>query len=140
VLQPSPLKQNLIPRFEKRKDSKRDNEQLHVPSLRQLEIRMARTEKIFTLLCCFFYHLVAPLDLIELDRLAPCDMTLLVQDLHRMFGICQICFEWCPLLAIQHPRVPSNTSLTEIHGRCRELLPMAVVNPACMSPFHTVTR
>jgi hypothetical protein len=42
-----------------------------------------------------------------------------------------------PLLAIQHPRVPSNTSLAEIRGRCRELLPMIVVTPTCMAPSYT---
>jgi hypothetical protein len=95
VLQPSPLKQNLVPIFEKEKGSKRDSEQLHVPSLRQLEVRMMRTKEIFTLPYCFFFRMVAPLNLLEFDRLAPCDMTLLVQDLDRMFGICQIRVEWC---------------------------------------------
>jgi hypothetical protein len=52
-------------------------------------------EKILAFPCCFFYHVAAPLDLVELDHLAPCDMTLLVQDLDRMFGICQVCLEWC---------------------------------------------
>jgi hypothetical protein len=52
-------------------------------------------EKIFSLPCCFLYGVVAPLDLVELDRLAPCDMTLLVQDLNRMFRICQVRLEWC---------------------------------------------
>jgi hypothetical protein len=42
-----------------------------------------------------------------------------------------------PLSVIQHPRVPSNTSLAEIRGRCRELLTMMVVTPTCMPPFHT---
>jgi hypothetical protein len=42
-----------------------------------------------------------------------------------------------PLSAIQHPRVPSNTSLADIRGRCHELLPMMVVTPICMPPFHT---
>jgi hypothetical protein len=42
-----------------------------------------------------------------------------------------------PLPTIQHPRVSSNTSLPEIRGRCRELLPMMVVTPTCMPPFHT---
>jgi hypothetical protein len=42
-----------------------------------------------------------------------------------------------PLLAIQHPWVPSNTSLAEICGRSRELLPMMVVTLTCMPPFHT---
>jgi ribosomal protein L40E len=36
-------------------------------------------------------------------------------------------FRVVPLLAIQHPRVHSNTSLVEICGRCRELIPMTVV-------------
>jgi hypothetical protein len=38
---------------------------------------------------------VAPLDLVELDRLVPSDTTLLVQDLDRTFGICQIRVERC---------------------------------------------
>jgi hypothetical protein len=42
-----------------------------------------------------------------------------------------------PLLAIQHPRVPSNTSLAKIHGRCHEQLPMTVATPTCMAPSHT---
>jgi hypothetical protein len=42
-----------------------------------------------------------------------------------------------PLPAIQHPRVPSNTSLARIRGRCRELLPMTVVTLTCMPPSHT---
>jgi hypothetical protein len=42
-----------------------------------------------------------------------------------------------PLPAIQHPRVPSNTSLAEIRRRCHELLPMTVVTLTSMPPFHT---
>jgi hypothetical protein len=42
-----------------------------------------------------------------------------------------------PLPAIQHPRVPSNTYLTAICGRCRELPPMTVVTLTCMPPSHT---
>jgi hypothetical protein len=90
-----PLKQNLIQRFEKEKGSEKDSEQSHVPCLRQLEIWMARTEEILILLCCFFFRMVAPLDIVEFDRLTPCDTTLLVQDLDRTFGICQICVERC---------------------------------------------
>jgi hypothetical protein len=33
--------------------------------------------------------------------------------------------------------VPSNASLAEICGRCRELLPMTVVTLTCMPPSHT---
>jgi hypothetical protein len=39
--------------------------------------------------------------------------------------------------AIQHPWVPSNTSLSEIRGRCRELLPVMVVTLTSMPPSHT---
>jgi hypothetical protein len=42
-----------------------------------------------------------------------------------------------PLPTIQYPRVPSNTSLAEICGRYRQLLPMTVVTPTCMPPSHT---
>jgi hypothetical protein len=51
-------------------------------------------EEILTFPCCFFCGVVAPLDLKELDHLAPCDTTLFIQDLNRVFGICQVCFEW----------------------------------------------
>jgi hypothetical protein len=54
-----------------------------------------------------------------------------------MLGICQICFWVVPFPVIQHPRVPSSTSLVEICGRCRELLPTMVVTPTCMPRFHT---
>jgi hypothetical protein len=52
-------------------------------------------EKIFTLRCCFFFRMVASWDLVELDHLTSCDPTLLVQDLDRMFRICQVHLEWC---------------------------------------------
>jgi hypothetical protein len=42
-----------------------------------------------------------------------------------------------PLPVIQHPRLPSSTSLAEIYGRCRELLPTMVVTPTYMPWFHT---
>jgi hypothetical protein len=51
---------------------------------------MVRTEKICTLPCRFFYRMVAPLDLVELDHLSPCDMTLLIQDLDWVLRICEI--------------------------------------------------
>jgi hypothetical protein len=51
---------------------------------------MVRLEKIFTLPCRFFYRMVDSLDLVELDHLPPCDMTLLIQDLDRVLRICQI--------------------------------------------------
>jgi hypothetical protein len=41
------------------------------------------------------------------------------------------------LLILQHPLVPSSTSLAVIRGRCHGLLPTTVVILACMPPFHT---
>jgi hypothetical protein len=41
------------------------------------------------------------------------------------------------LPVIQHPRVPSSTSLANIHGSCHELLLMTVVTLTCMPRFHT---
>jgi hypothetical protein len=41
-------------------------------------------------------------------------------------------FRGVPLSVIEHPRVPSSTSLAEICGRCHELLPTTVVILACM--------
>jgi hypothetical protein len=52
---------------------------------------MVRMEEILAFPCYLFYSMVAPLDLKELDHLVPCDMTILVQDLDQMFGICQAC-------------------------------------------------
>jgi hypothetical protein len=125
VLQSFLLKQNLVPRFEKENGSKRDSEQSHVPSLRQLKVWMTRTEEIFTLPCCFFFRMVAPLDLVELDRLASYDMTLLVQDLDRMFRICQIRVERCHFWQYN------------IHGCLQTLLLVTVVTLTCMPPSHT---
>jgi hypothetical protein len=56
---------------------------------------MVRTEEILAFPCGFFCGVVAPLDLKEPDHFAPCDTTLLIQDLDRMFGICHVYFEWC---------------------------------------------
>jgi hypothetical protein len=42
-----------------------------------------------------------------------------------------------PLPAIQHSRVPSNTSLAKICERYHELLPIMVVTLTCMPPSHT---
>jgi hypothetical protein len=94
-------------------------------------------EELLTLPCCVFYCIVAPLDLKELYHLAPCDMTLLVQYLDQMFGICLSLCRVVPLSAIQHPQVSSSTFLTKIRGRCHEHLLTTVVTPTCMPWFHT---
>jgi hypothetical protein len=44
-------------------------------------------EEVFTLPSCFFFGMVAPLNLEELDRLATCDMILLIHDFDRVLGI-----------------------------------------------------
>jgi hypothetical protein len=80
---------------------------------------------------------VALLDLKELDHLASYDTTLLVQDLDRMFQDMSSLLRVTPLSAIQHPRLPSSTSLAKIRGRCHELLPTAGVIIGCMPQFHT---
>jgi hypothetical protein len=46
-------------------------------------------------------------------------------------------FQAVPLPVIQHPWVPSSTSLAKIHRRCCELLPSMVVTLTCMPQFHT---
>jgi hypothetical protein len=56
---------------------------------------MARMEEILVFPCSFFYNMVAPMDLEELDHLPPCDTALLIQDLDRVLEICQICLEQC---------------------------------------------
>jgi hypothetical protein len=52
-------------------------------------------EEIFTLPSGFFFGMVAPLHLEELDNFAPVDMTFLIQDLDRMLGVCQVSLKWC---------------------------------------------
>jgi hypothetical protein len=67
VSQPSPLKRNFVSRFEKEKGPKR-----------QFELWMARREKVLTFPSSFFFLMVAPLHLEELNGLVPSDMTLLI--------------------------------------------------------------
>jgi hypothetical protein len=56
---------------------------------------MARTEKILAFPCCFFFGVVAPLGLEELDYFMPCDTILLIQDFDWMLGVRQVSPERC---------------------------------------------
>ena len=42
----------------------------------------------------FFFCMIAPLDLIELDGLASCDSFLVIKNLHRPFFIGEVGFQW----------------------------------------------
>jgi hypothetical protein len=55
---------------------------------------MAQMEEFITLISGFFFTMIDPLYLEELDSLAPCDTVLLIQDLDRMLGVHQISLEW----------------------------------------------
>jgi hypothetical protein len=56
---------------------------------------MARMEEVFTFPSCFFFRVVAPLYLEELDCFAPRDTILLIQDLDRVLGVGQVSLERC---------------------------------------------
>jgi hypothetical protein len=51
---------------------------------------MARSEKVFTFPSGFFFGMVTPLQLEELDSFVLCDTVLLIQDLDRMLGVHQV--------------------------------------------------
>jgi hypothetical protein len=48
---------------------------------------MARTEKVLTFPCFFFFRVVAPLDLKELDCFMPRDTIFLIQDFDWVLGV-----------------------------------------------------
>jgi hypothetical protein len=48
---------------------------------------MARTKKVLTFPSCFFFGVVAPLDLEEHDGFTPHDMILLIQDFEGVLGV-----------------------------------------------------
>jgi hypothetical protein len=50
---------------------------------------MARSEKVFTFPSGFFFGMVTPSYLEELDSFALCGAILLIQDLDRMLGVRQ---------------------------------------------------
>ncbi len=90
-----PPNKNLVPRFGRSSGSNRNNEQLHISSLWQDEVWMMRTEKVLTFPNCFFFRVVAPLYLEELDCFMPRDMILLIQDLDQVLRVRQVSLEQC---------------------------------------------
>jgi hypothetical protein len=82
-----PPNRNLILRFGRRNGSNRNSEQSHIPALWKHNVWMARTKKVLTFLSRFFFSVVAPLDLEELDGVTPCDMILLIQDFDWMLRV-----------------------------------------------------
>jgi hypothetical protein len=82
-----PVRKNLIPIFGRSSGSNGHNEQLHHSSLWQGKVWMSRMEKVFAFPGCFFFRVVAPLYLEELDCFSPCDTILLIQDLDRVLGV-----------------------------------------------------
>jgi hypothetical protein len=82
-----PPNRNLIPRFRRSSGSNRHSEQLHHSSLWQDKVWMVRMEEVFAFPCCFFFRVVAPLYLEELDCFMPRDTILLIQDLDRVLGV-----------------------------------------------------
>jgi hypothetical protein len=90
-----PPNRNLIPRFGRSSGSNRNSEQLHNSSLRWHEVWMARMEEVLIFPSCFFFGVIAPLYLEELDCFTPRDTILLIQDLDRVLGLRQVSLEWC---------------------------------------------
>jgi hypothetical protein len=56
---------------------------------------MVRTKKVLTFLSCFFFSVVAPMYLEELDCFMPCDTILLIQDFDWVLGVRQVSLERC---------------------------------------------
>jgi hypothetical protein len=56
---------------------------------------MARMKEILAFLICFFFRVIAPLYLEELDCFMPRDTILLIQDLDWVLGVQQVSIERC---------------------------------------------
>jgi hypothetical protein len=90
-----PPNRNLILGFRRSSGSNRNSKQLYNSSLWQDKVWMARIEEVLTFPSCFFFRVVAPLYLKELECFTPCDTILLIQDLDRVLGVRQVGLEWC---------------------------------------------
>jgi hypothetical protein len=90
-----PPNRNLIPRFGRSSGSNGNNEPSYISSLWQDEVWMVRTEEVLIFPCCFFFRVVAPLYLEELDCFMPRDTIFLIQDHDWVFGVRQVSLEWC---------------------------------------------
>jgi hypothetical protein len=73
--------------FGRSSGSNRNSEQSHVSSLWQDKVRMARMKEVLAFPSCFFFKVVAPLYLEELDYFTPHDTILLIQDLDWVLGV-----------------------------------------------------
>jgi hypothetical protein len=56
---------------------------------------MAQTKQVIAFPHYFFFSMIAPLNLEELDHLAHRDTLLLIQYLDGVLRICEIRLEWC---------------------------------------------
>jgi hypothetical protein len=56
---------------------------------------MVRMKKVIAFPCCFFFGMIASLDLEELDGFMCGDMILLIQDFDWMLGVRQVSLERC---------------------------------------------
>jgi hypothetical protein len=82
-----PPNRNLVPRFGRSNGYNRNSEQSHNSSLWQDEVWMVRTEEGLTFPSCFFFRVVAPLYLEELDCFTPRNTILLIQDLDSVLRV-----------------------------------------------------
>jgi hypothetical protein len=56
---------------------------------------MVRMKEVLAFPNCFFFRVVAPLYLKELDCFTPCDTILLIQDLDWVLGVRQVSLQRC---------------------------------------------
>jgi hypothetical protein len=54
---------------------------------------MTRMEEVFAFPRCFFFGMIAPLNLEELDGLVPCNTILLIQDVDWVLRVRQVSLE-----------------------------------------------
>jgi hypothetical protein len=135
LLQPSPLKQNLILRFERRKCSKGTANSRTFPHYGSMksgwrEWRKSSLSHVASSVVWLLHWILK---------------TWLSYALwHDSFDSRSWSDAWdrsnlpraVLLPAILYPRVPSSTSSTATCGRCRELLLTTVITPTCMPRFH----
>jgi hypothetical protein len=90
-----PPNRNLNPRFGRSSSSNRNSEQSHISSLWYDEVWMPRTKEVLAFPSRFFFRVIAPLYLEELDCFMPRDTILLIQDLDWVLGVRQVSLEQC---------------------------------------------
>jgi hypothetical protein len=82
-----PPNKNLVLSFGRSSSSNGHSERLHHSSLWQEKVWMSRMEEVFAFPGCFFFRVVSPLYLEELDCFSPRDTILLIQDLDRVLRV-----------------------------------------------------